>query len=389
MAFPRRPDERGDDAASQADFADDLRDPVAARRRQHVGRILLIVLILALASGTYALIRHQLVGRYIEGTEDAYIRADMVTVSSKLSGYVRFVQARDNQQVERGALLAQIDPTDFANRIADADAQIAVARANRDAADAAIGEARTAIVQAEATRTSARRDLAYLNGRVALYGPLVATGAEPRQSYDQFVANRDKAVQDVAGREAAIRSARSKLASAEAQRAQMEAQLQSALVRKQSSQNDFGYSRITAPIAGKVASSALRAGQFVQPGQRLLSLVPTDIYVEANFKETQIGLMRPGQPVTVSVDALSGIAFRGYVESIMPGTGANFSLIPPQNATGNFTKIVQRVPVRIFLDAGPEARKVLVPGLSLHVEVDTRSAKAERDKIEREAAGAR
>jgi membrane fusion protein (multidrug efflux system) len=282
-------------------------------------------------------------------------------------------------------VLARVDPTDIANKVADSDTQIAVAHANRNAMDAAVGLARTGIVQAEVALTAARQDLAYLTRQVAVYRPLVATGAEPRQAYDQLVANRDKAVAEVAGRQAAVAAARSQLASAQAQREQAEAQYQSATVRKQSSQNDLDSSRIVAPIGGRVASMAVRAGQFVQPGQRLLSIVPTqDVYVEANFKETQIGLMRPGQPVTISADALPGVRFRGYVESLTPGTGANFSLIPPQNATGNFVKIVQRVPVRIYIMAGPEARRILVPGLSARVEVDTRSAKAAREALERE-----
>ena len=129
----------------------------------------------------------------------------------------------------------------------------------------------------------------------------------------------------------------------------------------------------------------MRVGQFVQPGQRLMTIVPTqDLYVVANFKETQVGLMRPGQPVRIEVDALPGVDFKGVVESVTPGTGANFSLIKPDNATGNFTKIVQRVPVRIRIEAGPEARTVLVPGLSLVVEVDTRASKDDIDAIRRE-----
>jgi membrane fusion protein (multidrug efflux system) len=126
----------------------------------------------------------------------------------------------------------------------------------------------------------------------------------------------------------------------------------------------------------------VRVGQFVQPGLRLMTVVPTqDLYVVANFKETQVGLMRPGLPASVKVDALPGVVFRGEVVSVTPGTGANFSLIPPQNATGNFTKIVQRIPVRIRIEAGPTARRVLVPGLSLEVEVDTRPARGLLDAI--------
>ncbi len=143
-----------------------------------------------------------------------------------------------------------------------------------------------------------------------------------------------------------------------------------------------------ASVDGRIGDKGVRVGQFVQSGTRMMSVVPLSaIYITANYKETQIGLMRPGQPATIDVDALPGVHLRGHVESVSPGTGAQFSLLPPQNATGNFTKIVQRVPVRIAIDAGPEARRVLVPGLSVTVDVDTFGAKgSERDIRDQEQA---
>jgi membrane fusion protein (multidrug efflux system) len=141
---------------------------------------------------------------------------------------------------------------------------------------------------------------------------------------------------------------------------------------------------LRAAISGRVGDLAVRVGQFVQPGTRLMTLVPVDrLFIEANFKETQLGLMRVGQPVRIEVDALPGVELNGRVASFAPGTGAQFSVLPPQNATGNFTKIVQRVPVRIAIDAPPEVRRLLVPGMSVEVTVDTRSAKGELDRIRR------
>jgi membrane fusion protein (multidrug efflux system) len=260
-----------------------------------------------------------------------------------------------------------------------------VARATESAAVAAIQEAQSATGQARAALQASQRDLAYLNGEVARMRPLVASGAEPRQAFDQLVANRDKAAADVSAKQAALAAANDRVVSARAQAGQSTAQIKAAQAQREAASTDLATTRITAPIGGKVGNSTVRIGQFVQPGQRLMTIVPTEaIYVEANFKETQIGLMRPGQPVTVHVDALPDVDFHGTVESITPGTGANFSLIPPQNATGNFTKIVQRVPVRIRINAGPESRKVLVPGLSLSVEVDTRAAKSTIDAIRNE-----
>lgn len=351
-------------------------------RKKTVGRIALGVLALGAAYGAYALYHYETVGQYMQETNDAYVKADGVTVSSKLAGYVRTVAVADNQSVNDGALLVQIDPTDYETRLAQSTAQVEVARATETATLAAINEAQSAVGQARAALQASQRELAYLNGEVARMRPLVASGAEPRQAFDQLVANRDKAAADVSAKQAALSAASDRVASTRAQAGQSAAQVKAAQAQRQAASTDLATTRIVAPVSGKIGNSTVRVGQFVQPGQRLMTIVPTQaIYVEANFKETQIGLMRAGQPVTVHVDALPDVDFHGTVESITPGTGANFSLIPPQNATGNFTKIVQRVPVRIRINAGPESRKVLVPGLSLTVEVDTRSAKSAIDAI--------
>lgn len=354
-------------------------------RKRLAGRVVLAALALGAAYGAYSLYGYQTVGRFIQETDDAYVKADGVAVSSKLAGYVRAVPIAENQTVPAGGLLVQIDPSDFSTRLAQASAQVEVARATEAATLASINEAQSAVGQARAALAASQRDLAYLNGEVARFRPLVASGAEPRQMLDQLLANRDKAVADVAAKQAMVSAASDRVVTARAQAGQSAAQIKAAQAQRDAAGIDLGTTRITAPLAGRVGNSTVRVGQFVQPGQRLMTIVPTQaLYVEANFKETQIGLMRPGQPVTIKVDALPDVDFHGTVESITPGTGANFSMIPPQNATGNFTKIVQRVPVRIRMNAGPESRKVLVPGLSLSVEVDTRSAKAAVEAIRKE-----
>lgn len=354
-------------------------------RKKTVGRVVMGVLALGAAYGAYSLYGYQTVGRYMQETNDAYVKADGVAVSSKLAGYVRAVPVAENQAIAAGGLLVQIDPSDFSTRLAQASAQVEVARATEAATLASINEARSAVGQAQAALAASQRDLAYLNGEVTRFRPLVASGAEPRQMLDQLTANRDKASADVSAKQAMLAAANDRVVSARAQAGQSAAQIKAAQAQRDAAGNDLGTTRITAPVAGRIGNSTVRVGQFVQPGQRLMTIVPTQaLYVEANFKETQIGLMRAGQPVKISVDALPDVDFHGTVESITPGTGANFSMIPPQNATGNFTKIVQRVPVRIRLNAGPESRKVLVPGLSLTVEVDTRSAKSAVEAIRKE-----
>ncbi|WP_231626525.1 HlyD family secretion protein [Novosphingobium sp. AAP83] len=342
-------------------------------------------LALGAAYGAYSLYGYQTVGRFIQETDDAYVKADGVAVSSKLAGYVRAVPIGENQTVPAGGLLVQIDQSDFSTRLAQASAQVEVARATEAATLASINEAQSAVAQARAALAASQRDLTYLTGEVSRFRPLVASGAEPRQMLDQLLANRDKAVADVSAKQAMVSAASDRVVTARAQAGQSAAQIKAAQAQRDAAGNDLGTTRIIAPLAGRVGNSTVRVGQYVLPGQRLMTIVPTQaLYVEANFKETQIGLMRPGQPVTIKVDALPDVDFHGTVESITPGTGANFSMIPPQNATGNFTKIVQRVPVRIRLNAGPESRKVLVPGLSLQVEVDTRSAKPALDAIRKE-----
>jgi membrane fusion protein (multidrug efflux system) len=172
---------------------------------------------------------------------------------------------------------------------------------------------------------------------------------------------------------AALQSAQRQLATLAAAGAQAKAQLEGAEASLHSSQIDLGHTLIRSTIAGRVGDRSVRVGQYVQPGTRLMTIVPDRLYITANFKETQIGRMRPGQPVDIEVDALPDAHIHGTVESFSPGTGAQFALLPPENATGNFTKIVQRVPVRISVEASEGARRVLLPGLSVSVTVDTKS----------------
>lgn len=355
--------------------------------QRHAGRLGTIALVLGLGYGAWALVDYIAHGQYVQSTDDAYVKADSVTIASKLAGYVRAVRVADNQPVAAGQTLVEIDPTDYRVRLAQLAAQEHVARAGETAARANIAEASAGVAQAEAALANARRDLAFYTGEVARYRPLVAAGSEPRQTLDQMVNARDKAAAALAAQVAARDAARGKLEAAQAAAGQAGAQIEVAGAGADAARVDLAQTRIIAPVAGSIASSSVRIGQFVQPGQRLMSLVPLSaLYVEANFKETQIGLMRPGQDATIRVDALPGVVFHGRLDSVTPGTGATFSLVPPQNATGNFTKIVQRVPVRIRIDAGPEARRVLVPGLSLRVDVDTAAARNTLQAIRDEAA---
>ncbi len=351
------------------------------------GIVSAVVLVLLAIAG-YAYYDRYL--RYFQETNDARIEADQVTISAKLAGYVEAVAVEDNQAVAQGDLLVSIDPVDFQTRLASADADIASARAAERAARAAQSESVAGVAQARAALNAAEADLSLANREVNRFRPLVAAGAEPKQRLSQLIAERDRASANVSAQRAALDQARKRVASQAAQTGNFAAQREAAKVQRQAAANDLASTELAAPIAGRIAKRTVRVGQYVQPGQPLMTVVPDKgLYVVANFKETQVGLMRKGQPATIWVDALPGVEFKGEVTSVTPGTGANFSLIKPENATGNFTKIVQRVPVRIRIAAGPQARKVLVPGLSLEVEVDTRASRDEIDAIrnEQESAG--
>ncbi len=361
--------------------------PAAAEKRAQrlspqTRRVLLVVVLVAAAVFGLWLIHYETRGKYIEGTDDAYIRADAVTVSPKISGYVEQVFVADNQDVRAGQPLVRIDPRDYKAQTSQYQAQIDVARANADNVRAQIHEQDAAIAQARAQLAASEADARFAAGEVQRYAPLAESGAETREKLTTLRNQATQAANQAAAQHAALDSAQRRIGALQAQIHQAEAQGETAEAQLSAANVNLGSTIVRASVDGRVGDKSVRVGQFVQSGTRMMSVVPlAKIYVIANFKETQIGLMRPGQPATIEVDSLPGVALKGHVESVSPGTGAEFSLLPPQNATGNFTKIVQRVPIRIAIDAGPDARKVLVPGLSVTVKVDTIAAKGEMRRI--------
>jgi membrane fusion protein (multidrug efflux system) len=357
--------------------------PKSPSRGRRFRRILIVVVPLVLALLLVWFVHYEVRGKYIQSTNDAYLRADSVTVSPKISGYVDQVFVADNQDVKAGQPLVRIDPRDYRAQAAQYQAQIDVAAANSENVRATIGEQQAAIAQARAELAVARSDARFAADEVLRYTPLAASGAETREKLTDLRKQASQAASRVVAQQAALTSAERRIGSLEAQVRQAKAQGESAQAQLAAANVNLGSTIVRASVDGRVGDKSVRVGQFVQSGTRMMSVVPLGaIYVAANFKETQIGLMRVGQPVTIRVDALPGVNLRGRIESLSPGTGAEFSLLPPQNATGNFTKIVQRVPVRIAIDAGPEARAVLVPGLSATVKADTISAKGAERRIQ-------
>ncbi len=378
-------EQQPDEHIDEDDSADDKAAKPSPLKNPRVRIVLFIVLAAAIIGGVLWYVRYQSVGKFMQGTDDAYIQADAVTISPKVSGYVDKVFVADNQQVKAGTPLLQIDARDYRAQAAQVEAQIDVARANAQGVRAQIREQQAAIDKARSDLTAARSDAAFAHAEVTRYQPLAASGAETREKLSQLVNQARQADAQVASANAALTSATRRVGTLQAQVRQAQAQGEASRAQLQAAQVNVGATILRASIDGRVGDKTVRIGQFVQAGTRLMSVVPVQqLYVEANFKETQLGLMRIGQPVTLEVDALPGVEIHGHVESVSPGTGAQFSLLPPQNATGNFTKIVQRIPVRIAIDAGEKTRRLLVPGMSADVTVDTRSAKGSVQRIKDE-----
>lgn len=345
---------------------------------------LLMGLVAILVGGFLWYYDYQSRGRYMQATDNAYVAADSVVVAPKIAGYVERVFVNENQSVRQGQPLVELDPREYRAQTEQITSQIDAARATADTTRSQIAEQQAAIAQAQAQLEAARAEAAFAAQQVARYEPLAASGAEPRERLAQFQSQARQARERVDAAQAALLGAQRRVGTLGAQIRQAQSQAEAARAQLSAARVNVESTLLRAAISGRVGDLAVRVGQFVQPGTRLMTLVPVDrLFIEANFKETQIGLMRVGQPVSIEVDALPGVELTGRVASFAPGTGAQFSVLPPQNASGNFTKIVQRVPVRIAIDAPPAVRRLLVPGMSVEVTVDTRSAKGELDRIRR------
>lgn len=359
--------------------------PPSGMRRPSRRTVLIALGVVALIAGGIWLARWWTVGRFIESTDDAYLQADSVTVAPKVSGYVTEVYVADNQMVKPGDPLVHLDARQYQVALDQALATIDARKADIERAQADIKQQQSNIVQAQAQERVARVSAQHASDEVRRYAPLIATGAESSERMAELTSTRDQANATLAANAAAVDAARSQIGSATAQLAQARAQLEAAEASAQQSRLDLENTVVRSALGGKVGDRTVRVGQYVQPGTRMLTVVPVrSTYLLANFKETQVGRMRVGQPVEMHVDALPGHTLHGVIDSFSPGTGSQFALLPPENATGNFTKIVQRVPVRIRIDTGAETRSVLLPGLSVTVDVDTRSARERDARIDAE-----
>jgi membrane fusion protein (multidrug efflux system) len=347
----------------------------APRTRTRLRKPLLIgVVLVILVAGAVFGARWFLVGRYLETTDDAYLQADSVTVSPKVAGYVAEVAVGDNQQVKAGQLLVRIDDRDYRADLAQTEAQLAAANADLRNVDAQIVQQKARLAANEAQIASAAAQLDYAGSESQRYQGLIESGAVSRQKSQLAQTDLKRSGAAVNEARAMLETAKAQLDILETQRAKAQAAIQSAEAMRDQSQLRLSFTTIAAPSDGAVGDRSVRVGQFVQPGSRLITIVPVhDIYLVANFKETQLSHMYRGEKVDFTLDAFPDAAFAGTIDSMAPGTGAQFALLPAENATGNFTKIVQRVPVKILIDPNSLHGIDLRPGLSATATVDTRT----------------
>ena len=312
------------------------------------------------------------VGRFIESTDDAYIGADVTVIGPKVPGYIAELKVTDNQFVHAGDLLVKIDDRDYVAALQKAEGAVAAQQAllaNLDATEqlqhAVISQARAGIDAANAETVRSRNDH-------ARYESLVGRSAVSVESAQRVDATFKTAQANGAKAQATLLANQRQVDVIETQKLQAKAALMQAVAERDMARLNLSYTELRAPVDGVIGNRRARVGAFAAAGSQLLSVVPKQgLWVDANFKEDQLTHMLPGQAVTIRADVLPGKVFHGHLDSLAPATGAQFSVLPPENATGNFTKIVQRVPVRVMLDQADGVLGQLRPGLSVTAEVDT------------------
>jgi membrane fusion protein, multidrug efflux system len=342
--------------------------------RARLRRLLLVgASLLAISGAGYLGWEYWTVGRFQISTDDAYVKADNTSIAPKVSGYIGEVLVGDNEHVKSGQVLARIDDRDFRVAVDQAKADVEAAKAAIANKQAMLASQQSVIDAARSTVAVDQANLTFAEQEEERYSQLASKGygslQNAQQAASRIAASRASVARDAASRESATRQLdvlKAELAQAQATLARDEALLRQAEL-------NLSYTTILAPVDGAVGNRTLRIGQYVQAGTQLMAVVPAAAaYIIANYKETQLTDVRPGQPAIVEVDTFPGVTFRGHVDSIAPASGQEFALLPPDNATGNFTKVVQRIPVKIVLAPGSELADALRPGMSVYPTIDTK-----------------
>ena len=360
---------------SSTHYVSDLKSKISlAPSRQAIKRVAVaLALALGVAGAADFGYGYLTTGRYLETTDDAYVKADSTIVAPKVSGYIAEVLVSDNEKVTAGQLLARIDDRDFKTALAQAKADVAASEAAVRNLDAQI-ELQQPVIQQQASEVDAAdANLKFAQQERARYDELMKSGSGTVQRAQQTDAALRAQTAQLQQGKAGLAAANKKVEVLTTDRAKAVAQLDHARAVQQQAALNLSYTQITAPVDGTVGARSLRVGQFVQAGTQLMAVVPLDaVYVVANFKETQLTHVRNGQPVELRIDSFHSTTLKGHVDSLSPASGLEFALLPPDNATGNFTKIVQRVPVKIVLD-DQSLKGLLRPGMSAVPTVDTKA----------------
>jgi membrane fusion protein (multidrug efflux system) len=335
--------------------------------------------LLALAAASYG-VHWFLVGRFFISTDDAYVRANNTMLGARVSGHVSAILPGDNALVRKGEVVLRIDDGDYRIALDAARTKIATQQATIDRIGRQVTALTSAVEQAQAQLVSAEAGLKRAGLDYDRQQALTNKGFASRATFEQSEAGRDQGVAAVKAAQAAYDAARDNVEVTRAQQVEAQAQLAEFKTSLAKAERDLDFTSVRAPVDGIFSNRLVNTGDFVTMGQRLGNVVPLDdVFIDANYKETQLKRIRPGQPATISVDAYGHRKFAGVVDSISPAAGSVFTLLPPDNATGNFTKIVQRLPVRIRVPKDVARQNLLRAGMSVYATVDTRKDAADAD----------
>jgi len=335
--------------------------------------------LVALAAAAYG-VHYLLVGRFYISTDDAYVRANNTTLGARVSGHLSAIMAGDNALVRAGAVVFKIDDGDYRIAVDSATTRIATQQATIDRIGRQVTALESAVEQAKAQVVSAEAGLKRAGLDFDRQQSLSDKGFASRATFEVSEAARDQGLASLKSAQAAYDAARDNVEVTKAQQTEARAQLAELQTSLAKAQRDLDFTSVRAPVDGTFSNRLVSTGDYIVVGQRLGNVVPLDdVFIDANFKETQLKRIRPGQPVTISVDAYGHRKFAGFVDSISPAAGSVFTLLPPDNATGNFTKIVQRLPVRVRVPGDVARQNLLRAGMSVYATVDTREGARDAD----------
>ncbi len=338
-----------------------------------------IIGLLALAAASYA-VHYVLVGRFYISTDDAYVRGNNTMLGARVAGHITAIVPADNSLVKKGDVVFRIDDGDYRIAVESARSKIATQQATIERIGRQVTAQESAVEQSKAQLVSAEAVLKRAGLDFERQQQLSTKGFASRAAFEVSEASRDQGAAAVRSAQAAFDAARDNVEVTKAQQNEARAQLKELQAALAKAERDLDFTHVRAPVDGTFSNRLVNVGDMIQAGQRLGNVVPLDeVFIDANYKETQLKRIRPGQPVTIKVDAYGFRKFRGTVDSISAGAGSVFTLLPPDNATGNFTKIVQRVPVRIRVPKSVAKQHLLRAGMSVYTTVDTRKGAHDAD----------